>query len=328
MLIKNIHSANFFNISKRNHLFGYEIILSAILFVIPGFVTNSFSQCSCIGGAAVGSASLIGGTSNIGVLKEGNIRVIGTLVHSNGNDFYRGDIPTSPLSDMLVRGYNSTFTGLIIGYGITNNFTIDIETGYFADKMQDYGDYKISGSGFSFSTVFLKFNLLNQRKNIIEWSMGLGGKLPLASRQQNLPQNIKSSNGAFGGVLLSFLRKGLGVWNILLINRYDWSDINNGLFQTGESFINSVFVTNSISDDITGVMEFRSDVKLVDRLFGEDLTNTGWNVFILSPQLNYSIGDWIITAFYDYPVYKYYNETQLTNKQNLGLALTWNSNLF
>jgi hypothetical protein len=170
--------------------------------------------------------------------------------------------------------------------------------------------------------------LLNQRKNIIEWSMGLGGKLPLASRQQNLPQNIKSSNGAFGGVLLSFLRKGLGVWNILLINRYDWSDINNGLFQTGESFINSVFVTNSISDDITGVMEFRSDVKLVDRLFGEDLTNTGWNVFILSPQLNYSIGDWIITAFYDYPVYKYYNETQLTNKQNLGLALTWNSNLF
>lgn len=327
---------------KFNHSTGNEenfkkkfstnfIRLITIFTLLTSVMTNdSFCQCGCIGGAAVGSASLIGGTSNLGVLKQGYGRAIGTLIYSNGNNFFHNDIPTEPLEDILVRGYSSTFTGLILGYGITNDLTVDIETGYFANKMQDYGETKLSGSGFSHTTLFIKYNMINQRRNSFEWSTGIGGKLPLASREQNLPQNIKSSNGAFGGVLLSFIRKGFDYdeWNLLLINRYEWNDINNGMFQTGQSFINSMFVTKSLFDDFIGVLELRSDVKLKDRLFGEELSNTGWNIVVIAPQLNYAIGDWFITAFYEYPVYKYYNETQLTNKQNIGLALTWNSKLF
>jgi len=293
-------------------------------------VAESESQCSCIGGAAIGSASLIGGTSNIGVLQKGYLRAIGTLVHSNGSDFLRYDIHTKRPEEMLVRAYSSTFTGLIIGYGITDDLTVDIETGYFADKMQDYGDYQISGSGFSHSTIFLKYNLLKQRRNSFEWSSGIGAKLPLDSREQNLPQNIKSSNGAFGVVLLSFLRKGFDndEWNLLMVNRYEWNDVNNGLFQAGQSLTNSLFVTKSLIYDFIAILELRSDFKLMDKLFGEALQNTGWMVLVVAPQLNYAIGDWFVTVFYEHPVYKYYNDTQLTNKQNFGIGLTWNSKIF
>lgn len=299
-------------------------------FILFSVITTAHSQCGCIGGAAVGGSSVFGGTSNIGVLSEGTARATASIIHSYGNKYFTGSKLASSEKVGTVEEYSAVYSGLMIGYGITDKLTFDFELGFFPNKMQDFGTYKLSGSGFSHSTIYGKYNLYSNKYDQIFWSVGLGAKLPLETDYQNLPQNIRTSNGAFGAVLLNYFHKGFieSEMNLIMINRIDINAENNSDYQYGTSFINSAFVTKSIIEDLTGILEIRSDVKLRDRYLDEEVMTSGWNNVILSPQINYSFSDFNVSAFYDIPVYKYYNDTQLTNKQNIGISLTWQSKVF
>lgn len=305
----------------------YFLLVPFILFSVA---LTAYSQCGCIGGAAVGGSSVLGGTSNIGVLGEGTVRATASIIHSYGNKYFTGSKLATPEKVGMVQEYSALYSGLMLGYGITDRLTIDLELGFFLNKMQDYGTYQPSGSGFSHSTIYGKYNIYSDKYDKLFWSAGLGGKLPIEADNQNLPQNIRTSNGAFGAVFLNYLHKGFieSEMNLIMINRIDINGENNSDYQYGTSFINSVFITKSIIEDLTGILEIRSDVKLRDRYLDEDVLTSGWNNVILSPQINYTISDFNISAFYDIPVYKYYNDTQLTNKQNIGISLTWQSKLF
>ena len=62
-----------------------------ILIIIYLFSTAiSYSQCGCLGGAAVGGLTPIGGTANVGLLREDYLRSSLFYSYANGNQFYRG----------------------------------------------------------------------------------------------------------------------------------------------------------------------------------------------------------------------------------------------
>ncbi len=285
-----------------------------------------FSQCSCIGGASVGSLTPVSGTSNIGILKEGNIRALAFYSFSNGDKYYSGN---TAIDSGTVKEFNSSYSGILIGYGLFDSFTLDLELGYFLNKSQDFGEYTLSGAGFSHLTIYEKYNIFNSRAKEWEWTVGLGEKIPINNNSQNLPQNIQSSTGAFGLILLSYLHKGYreSGLHLILVNRAEFNTENGSNYLYGNSFTNSFFITKSIFDKLVGMLEIRSELKLKDKRYDEKVDDSGWNNITLSPQINYSFDKFDFSFFFDLPVYKYYNGQQLTNKFNLGLSITWQMNL-
>jgi hypothetical protein len=300
-----------------------KILYGLIIFII-GY--SAYSQCPCLGGAPVGALTAIGGTSNIGVLRKGNLRGISYFTYSDGNKFYSG---YSQTESGLVKSFNSSYLGLLIGYGLYENFTIDAEIGYYLNKIQDFGSYSLSGSGFSHTTIYGKYNITNSGYDELEWTIGIGGKIPLNLKSQSLPQNIQSSTGAFGTVLLSYLHKGIKSENIhiILVNRVELNTTNDSTYHYGSNFINSFFITKNLFDNLTGMIELRSEIRLKDSKNGKINDDSGWSILIISPQINYSFGNFNLSLFYDLPTYKYYNGLQLTNSKNIGASLTWNTSL-
>lgn len=300
------------------------MILIIFLFAIAQ--QNAHAQCTCMGGASVGGLTPVGGTTNIGILKEGNFRAVSYYSYSYGDEYYAGDYSAD---SGIVKNFKSSYLGLLLGYGILEDLTIDVELGYSLYKAQDFGSYTLSGSGFSHTALYVKYNTFNSRASEWEWTVGIGGKIPLNFEDQNLPQNIQSSAGAYGGVLLSYLHKGYKSEGLhfIMVNRGEINAENKSTYKYGSSFTNSFFITKNIFNNFLGMLEIRNDVRLTDSKYEKNIEDSGWNIVIVSPQLNYTFGTFNISAFYDVPVYKYYNGKQLTNQNSFGLSLTWQTKL-
>ncbi len=294
-----------------------------ILLIILSY--DAFSQCSCMGGAAVGGLTPVGGTVNIGVLREGFFRATAMYSYSSGDQYYRGD---ETAEKGLVDNYNIHYIGLLAGYGISNKFTAELEIGGFPLKFQDFGYYTLSGSGLSHLTVYGKYNLYHSIRSEFEITVGLGGRIPLVIEESNLPQHVLPSTGAYGLVLQAFLHKGFKDYGLrfFLIHRTDINAENNLDYQYGSGFYTSLYVSKNILKGLTGLLEVRNELRMQDKYQGELYEDSGGNIFIVSPQINYVLGDFYISALFDYPFYKNYNGYQLSNSSSFAINLTWQTN--
>ncbi len=288
---------------------------------------DAYSQCSCMGGAAVGGLTPVGGTVNIGVLREGFFRATTFYRYSAGDTYYRGDVIAEK---GLIDNYHIHYMGLLFGYGVTNKFTLEAELGAFPQKFQDFNYYSLSGGGLSHVLISGKYNLFYSIRNEFEITAGIGGRLPLVIQEENLPQYVLPSTGAYGLVLQAFLHKGYKDHGLrfILIHRTDINAENNLDYQYGTGFYTSFYTAKNIFDAITGIIEIRNEYRLKDAYMGEVYDDSGGNIFIISPQINYVIGDFNISALFDYPFYKYYNGYQLANDFSFALNLTWQIKLF
>lgn len=303
-------------------------ILCVIVFQFLSTENNMlYAQCSCIGGAAVGGLTPVGGTVNIGVLRKNYFRASVFYRYSYGDTYYRKDAVSEK---GLVDNYHIHYSGLLLGYGINNDLTIEAELGTFPRKYQDFNSYSLSGSGFSHMIISGKYNLYHSISNEFEISAGIGGKLPLAVQEENLPQHILSSTGAYGLTLNFFIHKGIKKEGIrfLLIHRTDINAENNNNYKYGSGFYTSFFTTKNIVKGVTGIIEIRNEYRLKDKYQDELYEDSGGNIFVISPQLNYVIGDFNISTLFDYPFYKYYNGHQLASDYSIAVNLTWQTKIY
>jgi hypothetical protein len=301
-----------------------KLIMRLCIILLIANYQDASAQCSCMAGAAVGGASPLSGASNVGVLKKGALRLSLGAVYSFGDQNYEGDVKT----DLgIIKSYSAAYSVLSAGYGLTDDFTLDAEAAYFIDKTQAFrGGDLISGSGLSHFTIMPKYNALTKRAREIEWTIGAGAKIPAAFDNPNLPQNIQPSSRAFGFSAMSFLRKGfkdIG-FQLILIDRAEYNTENSSGYQYGLSFTNSLYGIKSIASNLMGILELRSDVRLKDKSWGNAMDDSGASVIVLSPQLAYSFSNFAVTAFVDFPVYRFYNGIQLANKGAFGIAFNWN----
>ena len=306
-------------------------ILLVLVFIIL-LPVNSNSQCGCVGGAAVGGLTLIGGTANAGVLRENYFRTTLFYSYAFGNQFYRAD---SYAEKDQVDYYETHYNGLLAAYGLTDALTIESEIGYFPQKMQDYDIGKIQSSGFSHIMISAKYNVFNSMVNETEITLGGGGKIPLGISESIDYLHVHSSTGAFGINFQAFLHKGYkkqGL-HLFLINRTEYNFNNKNDYKYGASYNTSFFITKALLNNLTGLLEIRNEIRTrddctINEIYQKEVReNTGGLFFHISPQLNYTIGSFNISALFDYPFYQYYNGYQLGNNYSLALNLTWQTKL-
>ena len=286
-------------------------ILVIILFVIL-IQTRTYSQCGCCSAAFSGSA-LAAGTSNIGVLKEGTLRVIGLHRFLYGDKFYEGSTQLKKYYDeeMMIN-----FTGVNIGYGITKSFTLETEIGAFPDKDLNFGYTREKISGFSSFNLIGKYTLLADRENKQEITIGAGGRIPITSNT--------TLSGNPGAILQLFYFKGLGDdFNLIFLSRAELHTQNSENFLQGNSFINSLFVSKLVTTNLYATLETRLDY--LDKSFEDNkaLINTGRSVISVVPQISYSVGKFSLSGFVELPIYKYYTGIQLSENIGAGIALVY-----
>jgi hypothetical protein len=312
-----------------------QILLIFAVSLFSSFSSNA--QCCSTG-------SPVGASVYVGVLGKNYLRAITYYRHSSSVDFYENDhkVPgNGGPSEISNSSFN--FTGIAVAYGFTKRLTIELDAGYFINKTQTWnrGD-KIKGNGLSNGTLTFKYGTIIKPVQQIELTTGFGVRFPFSANPQvvdgvQLNRDVQPSTNAFGVSEMLFFNKGFPSVSLRLfsINRYDYNFADKQNYKYGNILLNSVFVSKKIIKYFFGIIQFRSEWKTNDKDFanenadgGNEVINSGFYLFTVSPQLSYSIaGKWNLTAVYDIPLYKYYNGKQMTPAYSFALSLTRDFNL-
>src|SRR6185503_12222908 len=97
--------------------------LGFLLFVVTLISINSNSQC-CSGG----SACPIAGGGSQGVLEENQVELNTNLQFINTQKFFKGNKRDTAV---YFDSYTSQYEYFRVAYGVTKNFTMSIESGYY-----------------------------------------------------------------------------------------------------------------------------------------------------------------------------------------------------
>jgi hypothetical protein len=302
-----------------------------IILLIAGNSISSYSQCCCVGTPS-------GGTTSIGILGQNVLRATLFARYSQSNDYYQGSSKVNQ-SGVYVQKANFKYVGAIVGYGITDDITLETEFGYFLNKTWQYSiaTPDVVGSGLSSLVVSAKYNLFNSMEDMFEITAGVGAKLPFSTKPQivdnvELNQDLQPSSGAYGAVLQAFIHKGFpdSDINLFLMNRTEINGSNTFPFpyRYGNSYITSLYASKKIIESLVGMLQLRYDIRNQDERDGKPFENSGGYSFIVSPQLSYHIDKLNFSVLCDIPVYKYYNNKQLANAYSaaFNISYLWNFN--
>ncbi|MEI6090970.1 MAG: hypothetical protein WCR42_10990 [bacterium] len=291
-------------------------------FLIFLLKTPVFGQCNCVNGAAIGGMTPVSGTTNVGVLQKKNMRSLLFYKFGEGDKFFKGDV-VQDTGDIKLLRYQ--YMGLVLGYGITDKFTVEAETGYFLDKFQDWGFTKYSASGLSHLLLSAKYNFLFSPAREMEFSAGLGAKLPLQFETDSIPQNILPSTGDYSGILTLFFHKGFSdsKSRFIIINTTSYNSTNTREYQYGMFNYTSFIFAKTFFEKWTGILELRNEFRARDKWYKDPVVNSGgWSVNV-APQINFSYSYFNLSFLFDYPLYQYLNGSQLGMNYSASLNLNW-----
>ncbi len=291
------------------------------LFIIFVFISlKGFSQCC--------TANPVAGSVNIGVLTKNTFRSISYYRYSYSDTYFNGS-EKSNLNFLKYSYYN--FAGTLWSYGITNRLTADLQLGYYINRTEIFNTdpvYTQKGWGFSNGVASLKYAFT--KKGTFELTGGLGLKFPFTQQQLTidgvqLPQTAQPSTGAFGAVIQVFmqkayLEKGL---RFFLIHRTEINGTNTVYYRTGNSYSTAFYISKSINYRWTAIVQIRNENRAKDIRDNERIPISGGYELFFSPQINYSVTQKLnVSILADFPVYKYYNGTQLASKYAFVVSLT------
>lgn len=290
------------------------------------YAYNALGQCGCGAGASVGGLTPVAGTANVGVVREKNFRIFTYYSHTQGSDYFKNDVKTVG----LIEKFYSDYLGLNASYGITRNLTAEADFGYFVNKSQVIYGSEILGRGPSHLSILGKYNIFYDFFNNIELTLGGGARIPMPDKAKSLPQHARPSTGAYGGIFQLFLYKGFeqGKFSLFLISRSEFNTQNEDTYQYGNSYINSFFVFKPLLDNLSCALELRNEFRTQDSHKQEEsqkqefIEDSGGNLLVISPQVSYSSGMWNLTASFAYPLYSYYNGSQLAKDFSVSLVFS------
>jgi hypothetical protein len=292
-----------------------RIIFSICFFVIPFWLK---AQC-------LSSVNPVGGTDNLLVLEKNSWRVISFYKYGQGNQYYEGTGRSD--FDFISRAYYN-YLSAIIGYGLTNKLTLEVESGYFFNKTQKYNlepVYSLTGKGLSNAVILAKHSLFTEPFKRIYITGAIGAKIPFSRELQwsennvKLPVEVQPTLGAYGAVFsTSFVKENSGTgMRYFFTNRMETHAPNKENYKPGNMVFNSFYISKHLKqpwlkDNVTAILQIRNEIRGYDKIEGRKKESSGSILFFLAPQINYVWKeDWYLSAMTDIPVFQYFKGTQL-----------------
>jgi hypothetical protein len=288
-----------------------------LLLLIVSLVRTGNTQC-------LSSVNPVGGTENLLVLEKKSFRYNAFYRYGQGNQYYEGTEHSD--FDLIDRAWYN-YLSASVGYGFTNKFTLEAESGFFINKTQAYNvqsGYRLRGWGLNSLTLLGKFNLFSNFEKRSYLALAGGVKIPCRRNMQTvnhvqLPIEIQPSSGAFGLVLHAswvkeYSRNGM---RFFVTNRTEVSGANIDGYRIGPSTFSSVFISKHlmahwIPGHWTTIFQIRNEIRGKDWTGEAYKQSSGSVLFFLAPQLNYSHKEKLNFSFIlDVPVFQNFNGTQL-----------------
>jgi len=284
--------------------------------------TNVNGQCFATAG------NPMGGSGNLGVMKQGSLRTMAFYRHHFASQYYEGS-NTYDGPSRLYRSARYNYLGTVLAYGITDRLTGELETGYFLDKTLTYlaGDFTQQGFGFSNGVTSLKYALYRNRESRFEIAGSAGASIPFSRKYQRidgieLPEDAQPSIAAFGLVLQSFVIKenSFTAMRYFWINRFETYSVNPKGELFGNSWSSAAFVSrhfvfgDGAVKDWTAILQLRYHQRgqTVHRETGNVTKASGGRQLLLVPQVNCTVKEkWNISILLEKPLYQYQNGIQL-----------------
>ena len=318
-------------------------ILLSTLLLLSGKLC---SQGCCSGG----SGSPIAGGASQGVLQDRQAEIAANYQYITTNKFHAGDRDTAAMFD----NYVSNYLYFRAAYGVTKDFTMSVETGYFINKKQIGLDNidTISSKGIGDLIIFPRYDILNhtEEKKRTEITLGLGYKIPLGKYNDStptyynpytqhqyyttLPPTLQPTNGSNDFIFYAFFyrgypKKNFRLFSNLLYTRKGWNPLGQkfgdyasiGLF-AGQTFFRSLGVTLQLRGEWVNKMKWDKNVDML-ALYNIDTKSTGSRKIFFVPQIGYTFKSFNIYALSEIPLYQYVNYVQVVSEAQLTLGISY-----
>jgi hypothetical protein len=291
-----------------------QFILVFIMILFPVVI---HAQC-------LSSVNPVGGTNNLLVLEKNSLRIISFYKYGQGNQYYEGNSVSD--FDLIEKAFYN-YLSASVGYGLTWKTSIELETGYFFNKTQDYNldpDYRLSGHGLSNFILSVKHSLYSNPFKRFYITGAAGAKIPSSQKLQldnnvKLPVEVQPTIGAFGAVFSSSFVKENSETSMryFLTNRTELNAPNKEGYKPGTSVYTSFYISRHLKapwlkDNWTAILQVRNEIRMPDKINEKTKESSGSTLFFVAPQLNYVLKEnWYLSAMVEIPVYQNFKGTQL-----------------
>ena len=311
------------------------------------FTNTSYAQC-CSGG----SGSPIAGGASQGVLLERQVDLNTNFQFINTSKFFTGD---SRDTAKYFDNFSSAYQYFRLAYGVSYNFTMSLETGYFFSKkeigLDNNPSTTYSSTGIGDLIIFPRYDIINRtgEEHRTEVTLGLGYKIPLGSYNDSTgniepfsgktfyvtnPQSVQLSSGAQDIIFYLFLYRGYPLkkfqifanaiyikkgWNPIGEKLGDYASI--GLF-FGKTFFQKLGVTLQVRGEWVDKMKLNETI-LLNAYPNYDQEATGYKKIFIAPQLSYANGKFVLYALTDIPVYQYVTKAQVGSEFSGTFGLSY-----
>ena len=318
-----------------------------IFFLFFSFLISNivFSQGCCSGGSG---SPIAGGTSQ-GVLNFKQLELSGNFQGFSSDKFFTRDKDTVKLFDNLSSNYIYTR----IAYGVSKDFTMSVESGYFIDKtlVGLNNSNTIKSLGFGDLILFPRYEIFRNKTDsvVTELTVGLGYKIPIGSHNDSTiiytdanginyfttsPPTVQPTSGSQDLIFYSFFYRdypkknirffanGLYIkkgWNSLGQKFGDYASI--GVF-AGTTILKKIGVTFQFKGEMTTKMKFDKNVDML-AFYNIDVNSTGGKKVSFVPQLNYTYNNLTIFALTDIPLYQYLFGVQVGAQYQFTAGLSY-----
>lgn len=296
------------------------LLIESIIFIFVFSIIN----VPKLQGQCLSSVNPVGGSDNLLTLEKNSLRVITFYKFGQGNQYFEGSGHST--FNLIERAYYN-YISTVLGYGISNKFTLELETGYFINKTQDYNvepGYSLTGYGFSNFAALARHSLYSDQINRSFITGGVGVKIPPKRTLQmvnyvKLPVEVQPTLGSYGAVFtLSMVKENsFNGMRYFLTSRMETNFSNIEDYKSGNVLFTSVYVSkhlmyNWIKGDWTAIIQLKNEIRGYDKIKNLRKVSSGSTLFFLVPQINYSWREkWNISVLADIPLYQHFNGTQL-----------------
>jgi hypothetical protein len=287
--------------------------IAFIFFLIAFSHTDLLSQCC-------GGHSSVGDNTNQGTLPKHNLQIGTFYRYANSQGYMQEDYKSD--FKFVDRAY-SDLIGLQLGFGVLKRLSIDAELQYYINRTQTFNlpylKYVLNGRGGSGVTLGTRINVVKDSLREIEWTIGLGIKMPWTQEPQvvnnvELPLDVQPSNGSYAFVFRSFLFKEFDEqkMSLFMINSVTLNTENPKEYKEGSVFMTSFFINKTLIKNFAGIIQLRNEFRDYAYRYGKKINSSGAYRLVIAPQINYTLKQlYNFSIQFEQPLYQYYNGIQL-----------------